>query len=110
MAIFVGEGMTIVCAASDPSTQTPITAATAVVDFFAPGKNPVSNVGDREPDKGPLPMTFDPDVVNKDGTKGAYIALVDTSGAGWVPGKWTYRVTISDALDSWEYATVTLKA
>lgn len=108
MAIFVGEGVTIVCAASDPATQQPITTATASVDFFAPGKNPISVPGDRTPDHGPFDMTYDATVVNKDGTKGAYIASIDTTG--WAAGKWSYRVTLSDALDAWEYSTVTLKA
>lgn len=108
MAIYAGEGVTIVCQAVDPSTTQPITAADAVVEFFAPGKNPISNPDDRTVDEGPIDMTFDATVLNKDGTLGAYTAVVDT--AGWAPGKWTYRVTVTDALPAWDYASVTLKA
>jgi hypothetical protein len=108
MAIYAGEGMVVVCQATDPATTVAITDATAQVDFFAPGKNPISTVADRVVDRGPFDMTYDPTVVNKDGSKGAYTASIDTTG--WVAGKWTYRVTISDVLDSWEFSTVTLKA
>lgn len=108
MAIFVGEGITIVCQATDPATDTAITTTPAAVEFFAPGKNPVSTPGDRTVDEGPFTMSFNPAVVNKDGTTGAYECFIDTTG--WAPGKWTYRVTLTGAFASWEYATVTLKA
>lgn len=108
MAIYVGEGITVVCAAKNPVTQTAITDAIAVVEFYAPGKNPAKVTTDRTVDEGPFAMTYDETVVNSDGTKGAYIAFVDTTG--WVAGKWTYRCVLAGAYESWEYATVRLDA
>ena len=68
MANYVGEGLTILCAATDPATGNPITTATAEVEFFAPGKNPVANPDDRTADEGPFPMGYSATVVNKDGS------------------------------------------
>lgn len=108
MANYVGEGLTILCAATDPATGAPITADTGEVEFYAPGKNPAAIPADRTPDQGPFSMGYDATVVNRDGSFGAYIGYVDTTG--WAAGKWTYRVKLVGAFASWEYATVVLKA
>ena len=107
MAIYVGEAITLIGAAINPVTETVIDDATAKVEFFGPGKNPIKNPADRVVDQGPVPMTFSSTVVNKDGTTGAYVGYAET--AGWQPGKWHYRVTLSGTLDSWEYGTFTLQ-
>lgn len=104
---YVGEAIAVVAQAVDPNTKAQITDAAAEVEFYAPGKNPAKNPDDRTADKGPLPMVWDADVVNKDGT-GAYIAYVDTSG--WASGKWAFKVTLSGSYDSWEYGSVKLEA
>lgn len=103
MATYVGEGLTIVCAAKDPTTQQVISTATAEVEFYAPPKNPARIPDDRVRDNGPYAMTFDAEI---DG--GSYVAFVDTTG--WAPGKWVFKVTLSGAYQSWEYGTVRLSA
>lgn len=108
MAIYVGETVTIVGAAFDPVAQRIINDALATVVFYAPGKNPIRNPEDRVPDFGPVPMDFNGVVVNKDGTIGAYVGYIGT--AGWAPGKWHYRVTLTGTYESWEFGTFTLKA
>jgi hypothetical protein len=108
MAIYVGEGITILCAAKNPATGVAIADAIAVVEFYAPGKNPAKVVGDRTVDHGPFAMSYDATVVNSDGSKGGYAAYVDTTG--WDAGKWTYRVVLAGAYESWEYASVRLLA
>lgn len=108
MTIYVGEALVIVAAAVNPLSGAVITDATAEVDFFAPGKSPARVVADRLIDQGPYPLAFDGSVANKDGTLGAYVGYIDTDG--WQPGKWTYRVALVGAYNTWEYATVTLVA
>lgn len=108
MATYVGEGLAIFCEATDPVTGLAITDATAIVEFFAPPKVPAKVTTDRTVDEGPFDMSYDDTVENKDGTTGAYVAFVDTTG--WAGGKWSYRVTISGAYESWDYATITLTA
>lgn len=108
MAIYVGEGVTIICVAKNPVTGAVISNATASLDFFAPGKNPAKVPADRTVDEGPVAMSYDATIVNTDGTTGAYIAFVDTTG--WAAGKWAYRVTIESAYESWEFGTFKLGA
>lgn len=108
MAIYVGEGVTIVCAALNPVTKAVVTDATATVEFFAPGKTPAKVPADRVVDHGPFAMAFDATVANADGTTGAYLVEVDTTG--WTPGKWSFRCSLADAFESWEYGTLKLDA
>lgn len=108
MTIFVGEAITVVCAAVDPLTGLVISDATGVVEFFAPPKNPAKVPTDRSVDEGPYSVAFLSTVTNKDGTVGAYVAYVST--VGWVGGKWAYRVTLSGSYDTWEYGAFTLVA
>lgn len=109
MAIYVGETVTIVCAAVNPLDDTVIADATAHVDFFAPGKNPAKVPADRTVDQGPFSMAYDSSVVNKDGSTGAYVAYVPTD-ATWHAGKWSYRVKLAGAYDTWEFGTFSLVA
>ncbi len=106
MTIFVGEAITIVCAAINPLVGTIISDAQGQVEFYAPGKAPKTTPADRTPDNGPVPVQFDATVINKDGSLGAYVAYVDT--AGWLPGKWSYKVTLTGSYDTWEYGTFAL--
>lgn len=108
MTIYVGEGVTIICYAKNPIDDTVISVDTAQVTFYAPGKNPAKVPADRTADKGPFTLSFNDAVDNADGSKGAYVGVVDTTG--WDPGKWSYRVELSDALNSWEYASFKLEA
>lgn len=108
MTIFVGEGITVVCAAKNPITGAVVGDAAAKVEFFAPPKNPAKVPADRDVDEGPFTLDFDDSIANADGTTGAYTVIVDTTG--WDSGKWNYRVTLTGAFVSWEYATFKLDA
>ena len=108
MAIYVGEAVTVLCTAIDPTTGLAISTADAEVEFYAPPKNPPKVPADRTSDHGPFAMTWTPDVVNKDESLGAYVVFADTTG--WLPGKWFYKTTLSGAFESWEYANFTLVA
>lgn len=108
MTMFVGEGVTITCAAVDPTTGQQISNATAVVEFYAPPKNPAKVPTDRTVDHGPFTMAWNPNIENKDGTLGAYFAFVDTTG--WAAGKWFYKTTLSAAFESWDYGSFKLEA
>lgn len=108
MAIYVGESVTVIAAAVNPVSGLVISDALGQAEFYAPGKNPAKVPADRTPDQGPVPLTFDPKVTNKDGTSGAYLAYVETGG--WAPGKWTFKATLSGSYDTWEYGTFTLVA
>lgn len=112
MVLYVGEAVTIVASAVDPLRgDANIVDATAVVDFYAPGKDPKGNPDDRSPDKPPVGMSYVADAVVKLGSSavtGAYVGYVDT--AGWEPGKWSYKVTLSGTYESWEYGSFTLRA
>lgn len=108
MTVYVGEAVTIVGAAFNPVASVVISDAVAQVEFYAPGKNPAKVPADRTADHGPVPMLFVSTVINKDGTVGAYVGYADTTG--WLPGKWSYRVTLTGSFDSWEYSNFTLVA
>lgn len=101
MTVYVGETLTITMKALDPVRGAAITDAAPQVNFYAPGKNPKSNPDDRTADHGPFAMTYDAEAA-------LYVAEVATGG--WVAGRWTYRVELGDAYESWEYASVPLKA
>ena len=106
MTIYVGEGITVLGAAVNPVSGLVISDALAEVEFYAPGKTPQRVVADRIADFGPVAMTFQSTVANKDGTFGAYVGFVDTTG--WVAGKWSYRVKLSGSYGSWEFGTFAL--
>lgn len=106
MTIYVGEAITIVGAAYNPVLGAVISDAQGQVEFYAPPKNPAKVPADRTADAGPFNMQFIATVTNKDGTLGAYVGYADTTG--WLPGKWSYKVTLSGSFDSWEYGTFTL--
>ena len=107
MTIFVGEAITVVCAAVNPlNGGTVISDAVGQVEFYVPGKAPKPVPADRVADFGPVAAQFDATVINKDGSLGAYVAYVDTTG--WVPGKWSYKVTLTGSYDTWEYGQFAL--
>lgn len=106
MAIYVGEVVTIICAATNPVDGSVISDATGAVEFYAPGKNPVKTPADRVADAGPLPLAFNASVTNKDGSTGAYVGYAET--AGWAPGKWTFKATLTGSYDTWEFGSFTL--
>jgi hypothetical protein len=108
VTIFVGEAITVVCAAVNPLTGLVIADANGQVEFYGPGKQPKTVPGDRVADQGPVAVTFNATVANKDGTVGAYVAYVDTTG--WAAGKWSYRVTLTGSYNTWEYGSFTLAA
>jgi hypothetical protein len=108
VANYVGETISVISQATDPARGTPITDAAAEVEFYAPGKNPAKVVDDRTADKGPFTMAYDDTVKNPDGSFGAYVAEVPTTG--WADGKWAFKVTLSGSYDSWEYSSVKLEA
>lgn len=106
--MYVGEGLTIVCAAVNPLTNDVIPDATGEVEFYAVGANPAKVTDDRVVDTGPYAMTFDDAIVNGDSTVGAYRAEIDTTG--WAPGKRAYKVTLTGTVSAWAYGTIKLDA
>jgi hypothetical protein len=100
MTTYVGEKVTIRVEASDPILGQAITDGQLSVEFYAPGKDPKNLPDDRVKDQGPYDMTWSDE---------AQAYFVQVSTAGWVAGKWTYKVTLTGGYDSWEYATLTLK-
>lgn len=106
MAIYVGEGIAVVAVAKDPSTDEFVIDATGTVDFFDPSKAPKTVAADRAVVDHTASMVYDATLKTKGVVTGGYIARVDTTG--WTAGKWWYRVTLEDTLDSWEYNSFTL--
>ena len=107
MALYVGEAVRIRVDALDPETGEPLSPAptSAVVDFWAPGKDPVKNLADRgSPDVQNQTMTYR-------STEDDFVLYQDTSGgAPWVDGKWTFRVTVTGATyTNWEFGSFKLK-
>lgn len=86
--------------ATDPITKLPISEATCVVDFFAPGKDPEHNVNERAVDF-TFPGNYDERVTG-------YLCYFTTSGS-WTAGVWTYRVTLTSAYEYSQYANFTLE-
>jgi hypothetical protein len=85
--------------ATDPITKLVISDAACVFDFFAPGKDPEHNPADR---------TIDHTAVgNFDLRVQGYLAYVQT--AGWTPGIWTYRATLTSTYVYSQYANFTLE-
>lgn len=113
MTSYTGETVGIKCDARDPFTGAHLTNASyvATVDFYTPVKAPKTNLTDRAaPDVADISMTYDATVANKDGTLGAWILYQSTLGAPWIPGKWSYRVTvIGGNYDNFEFGAFTLK-
>lgn len=100
MPLYVGEAVTIKATATDPLRNTLISDASAVADFYGPGKDPKGNPADRTADKEQITLLWD-------AALGVYLGYVDTTD--WDPGKWSYKVTLTGEYDSWEYGTFTLK-
>lgn len=108
MTIYVGESVTILVAAINPVTNAIIADANGQAEFYAPPKNPAKVPADRVLDHGPVALVFTPAVLNKDGSLGAYVGYVDTTN--WLPGKWTFKATLTGSYDTWEFGTFTLVA
>lgn len=98
--LYVGMTLNIVSSATDRIQKTPISDAVCTVDFFAPPKDPENNPADRIVDHTALAV-FD---------TGQHAYTVDVTTTGWTPGRWTYRVTMSDAAVGWAYASFELRA
>lgn len=98
--MYVGEGLTIKAAASDPLREQTIIDAIAACEFYAPGKNAKDVPADRVPDY-TLTLVYNSDL-------SLYVGYIDTTG--WAAGKWQFKVTLSGAYDAWEYGSFHLKA
>lgn len=108
MSIYAGEAVTVKVQAVDPLTNAIISGGVVgKVEFYAPPKDPKNVVADRVVDKGPFALAFNATAINKDGTVGAYVAFVDTTG--WAPGKWNYKATLTGSYNAWEFGSVVLK-
>lgn len=110
MALYVGEGIAFAVVVTDPLTEEAIidNSVTVTLDLYSPPKNPSTTPADRTPDDGPHTMSFDADVVNTDGTSGAWVVTVDSTG--FDAGKWWYKVNITGAYSAWSYGSFKLVA
>lgn len=104
VAIYVGEGVLVACAATDPLTGLPIDPEdvdVATVSFYAPPKQPKTVVSDREiVDQGPYEMDYDE-------TSQRWLATVDT--AEFDSGNWAYMVKLTGTYKAWRFGSVNLK-
>jgi flagellar hook assembly protein FlgD len=104
VSFFVGQGVLVACAATDPLTGElldPEDVDTAEVSFYEPGLQPKTVVADRATiDKGPYTMTYDE-------TSQKWLATVNT--AGWDPGSRAYMVKFTGTYAAWKYGSVSLK-
>lgn len=111
MALYSGDGLSLLVEVRDPIRQQPLTDASGIavaVDFYAPGRDPRNNPEDREtPEVSGTAATFDPEAVTKAGF-GAWVCYQGTGG--WMSGKWSYRVRVSGAYQNVEFGNFTLKA
>ena len=106
MALYVGEAVRIRASAVDPETKVALDPppTEAFVDFWLPGKTPQRDPEQRAaPDLTAVQMTY------REATAD-FVLYQDTEGDLWVPGKWTYRVTVvGTSYRNWEYSTFALK-
>lgn len=111
MALYSGDGVSLLIEVADPVRQLPLTAASGVtveVDFFAPGKDPKNNPDDRtSPEVSGTAASYDAAAVTKTGL-GAWVCYQPTDG--WMAGKWSYRVRVSGAYQNVEFGNFTLKS
>lgn len=101
MALYLGEAVRIRASATDPETGLALDPppVEAVVDFWAPGL-------DRKVDD----PTFSGVVMSYRTEQKDFILFQSTTGDGWIPGKWIYRVKVTgDSFENFEYANFTLK-
>lgn len=102
METFTGQQIVVRIRATDPVTQRIITDASAIADFFAPGKDPVHSPADRASPDFTYPAYFD---------SASRYYLVPVTTDGWTPGIWTVRGTISGGAGgyfTWAYFPFTL--
>lgn len=97
----VGQTVVIGSRLFDPITGLGISTATCQINFYAPGKNPQVNPGDRTVDHGPF-------TANYDSNYNGYVAYVPTTG--WAAGVWTYQAYFVSTFTDWQYATVEIDA
>lgn len=113
MALYVGDGFSIVIEVIDPVRQERLNGDSSVdvaLDFYAPGKDPKGTPADRvTPDLADQVAVYDAAAVTKNGV-GAWVVYQASEGGSWVAGKWSYRVRITGAYQNVEYGTFTLKA
>lgn len=75
-----------------------VVRAPALAEFFAPGKDP-----ERDPASRVVPLVFD---------EASRLYGAEVSTAGWAPGLWTYRGTVTDggaAPAGWGFCRFTLR-
>lgn len=100
--LFVGETIACLVVATDPSlNDQAVVDATCEVDFYAPPKNPKTNVEDRIADHGPVTLTYD-------NARLGYFGTVETSG--WAAGTWWFKVTLSASRINWAFGSFKIKA
>lgn len=106
MALYVGEAVRIRASALDPETREPLTPRpiSAHVHFYHPDKNPARDPEVRDDsDFGPIEMGW------REATQD-FAVFVSTDGSGWVPGRWSYRVTVQgNAYENFEFGTFRLR-
>ena len=98
----VGQTLIFLTKAEYPVSKVPVSDASVVFNFYAPGKNPVLNPSDRTADHGPFTATYDPL------QKGYTVSVPST---GWVSGVWTYQAVFtgpSNSYVTWNYASFQL--
>lgn len=101
--LYVGETISCLVVATDPSlSDVAIIDASCSVEFFAPPKNPKTNVDDRTSiDHGPVALTYD-------STRSGYFGIVDTTG--WAAGTWWFRVVLTASRINWAFGSFKIKA
>lgn len=114
MTLYVGDTVQLVAVAYDPLRRTYATDATMRADVYLPGQDPANVLADRNSPFVPnitMPWDSAVEIVIKGMKyKGAYLALVDTSMTGFVPGRYIYRVRASGSVNpNSEYAAFVIK-
>jgi hypothetical protein len=100
--LYVGETISCLVVATDPTlSDAQIKDATCEIEFYAPPKNPKTNVDDRVADEGPVSLTYD-------NARSGYFGTVDTTG--WAAGTWWYRVVLTATRINWAFGSFKIKA
>lgn len=102
MALYVGETVRVRAHALDPETGERLDPAPteAFVDFWAP-----------EVERGDAPTLGNRQMAYREATNDFVLNETTNPNSGWVPGKWTYRVTVvGQVFTNWEYGSFKLSA
>lgn len=104
MVLYLGETLRITAVAVDPDTNRPLDPppASALVDFWEPGLDPVESLDDRgTPTFSDIAMTYN-------STEQRFELFQDTTG--WpVKGEWTYRVRVVDTYTNFEFGSFVMR-